>query len=697
MMLNTLSMNGFLCFKEKSIRFDKTTLLFGPNGSGKTSIIDAIYFALYGKTIRPLPIINKESDKASVTLEFSVKDQNYKIKRDLDKDSKSNVELIKNNEVISDINKTIIDLFDSSENFMKKCIIDENYLRILEYDTLNALTITFGLDTYGRYLKEIEKRIKERELYHSSSVKSSNLIEKLNNEVKELEVFVEDIKKRIEDIKRSGLEEYKSKENITISKRLAELEELKREKEKRLNEIDIASYNSLRNDYKKLTQLRKSIAQLEEKKVKYDILTNNILLIENEINEKNNAYTKLLESIEEEKKKDVSSEVSKLRREMLELDKKKIELETNVYRLYAELSLDKKRLNDITDRVDEIKVSKQCPICLKLVDTDILSHIKDEENALKDIIDSKEKELSQLSSELRNVDKNLHKTENLLAKTEEDSSRTIKELELKIRYMKEEIDELNKKLSSYKSSLSKLKFNNEYFLDEKEKYKQLVDANVEERYLIATAERREAQYLKSDLNRLESMINMIKRLSSIQKNNEPNISDVRDELIRLEAIKGCYETLLAKKREELASETSRVEKSELNIVDESMNDLKKLNDILRESLINTIEKTIESIKRYIDEFANALNITLSYANNTIFLNNIPIDNLSRGEKALSYLILRLSYIKALNTKLVIMDESASIIDYYRLSIILNKLDIQSIVTSHHDLSPFFKHVVKLRI
>lgn len=696
MILNTLSMNGFLCFKEKSIRFDKITLLFGPNGSGKTSIIDAIYFVLYGKTIRSLPIINKELDKASVTLEFSINDQNYKIKRDLDKDSKSNVELTKNNEVIRDINKTIIELFDSSENFMKKCIIDENYLRILEYDTLNALTITFGLDAYYRYLKEIEKRIKERELYHSSSVKSSNLIEKLNNEVKELEILVEDTKKSIENIKRSGLEEHKEK--ITISKRLAELEELKREKEKRLNEIDVASYDSLRNDYKKLTQLRKSIAQSEEKKVKYDILTNNILLIENEINEKNNAYTKLLESIEEEKKKDVSSEVSKLRREMLELDKKKIELETGIYRLYAEISLDKKRLNDITDRVDEIKVNKQCPICLKLVDIDMLSHIKNEENVLKDIIDNKEKELSQLSSELRNVDNSIHKTENLLAKIEEDSSRTIKELELKIRYMKEEIDELNKKLSSYKSSLLKLKFNNKYFLDEKEKYKQLVDANVEERYLIATAERREAQYLKSDLNRLESMISMIKGLSSIQKKNDkPNISDARDELIRLEAIRGCYEILLAKKREELASETSRVEERELNIVDESINDLKKLNDILRESLINTIEKTIESIKRYIDEFANALNITLSYANNTLFLNNIPIDNLSRGEKALTYLILRLSYIKALNTKLVIMDESASIIDYYRLSIILNTLDIQSIVTSHHDLSPFFKHVVELRI
>ena len=76
-----LSMKGFGAFREPTqIEFGDIDLvaLVGPTGSGKSTIIDAITFALYGTVARyennrlVAPVINQTSNEARVTLEFEL-------------------------------------------------------------------------------------------------------------------------------------------------------------------------------------------------------------------------------------------------------------------------------------------------------------------------------------------------------------------------------------------------------------------------------------------------------------------------------------------------------------------------------------------------------------------------------------------------------------------------------------------------
>src|SRR5207237_4405137 len=72
---------------EQEIRFDESPLwmLSGTNGSGKSSIFDAVTFALFGHhrggSQSAAELINKESNTLSVEFDFTVEKQLFRIKR----------------------------------------------------------------------------------------------------------------------------------------------------------------------------------------------------------------------------------------------------------------------------------------------------------------------------------------------------------------------------------------------------------------------------------------------------------------------------------------------------------------------------------------------------------------------------------------------------------------------------------------
>ncbi|MCI0462953.1 MAG: SMC family ATPase [Gemmataceae bacterium] len=83
-------LKGFLCYKdEQEISFDGSSLwmLAGLNGSGKSSVFDAVTYALFGHhrggSQDAHELINKESDKAAVAFEFALDGETYQIHRTL--------------------------------------------------------------------------------------------------------------------------------------------------------------------------------------------------------------------------------------------------------------------------------------------------------------------------------------------------------------------------------------------------------------------------------------------------------------------------------------------------------------------------------------------------------------------------------------------------------------------------------------
>ncbi len=99
----SLEMEGFTSFRQRAvIDFSKFDLfaITGPTGAGKTSIIDAMIYALYGctprisnKSIKEL--ISQGSDRLKVLLEFSSGQSCYRIARETKRTGKSSITSIR--------------------------------------------------------------------------------------------------------------------------------------------------------------------------------------------------------------------------------------------------------------------------------------------------------------------------------------------------------------------------------------------------------------------------------------------------------------------------------------------------------------------------------------------------------------------------------------------------------------------------
>src|SRR3954462_10046383 len=90
-----VKLSGFLSYKdEQEIAFNESALwmLSGLNGSGKSTIFDAVTYALFGHhrggAINAGELINKDSKALSVEFEFLVEGQPFQIRRTLRRDAK---------------------------------------------------------------------------------------------------------------------------------------------------------------------------------------------------------------------------------------------------------------------------------------------------------------------------------------------------------------------------------------------------------------------------------------------------------------------------------------------------------------------------------------------------------------------------------------------------------------------------------
>src|SRR5262245_3878358 len=92
-----VKLKGFLCYKdEQTIDFDGSATLWmlsGLNGSGKSSIFDAVTYALFGYhrggSQHAHELINKDSDSMVVEFDFTLDGRLHRAKRTLKRDPRT--------------------------------------------------------------------------------------------------------------------------------------------------------------------------------------------------------------------------------------------------------------------------------------------------------------------------------------------------------------------------------------------------------------------------------------------------------------------------------------------------------------------------------------------------------------------------------------------------------------------------------
>ncbi|MFW9956643.1 MAG: AAA family ATPase [Candidatus Odinarchaeota archaeon] len=184
-MINRLDLTNFKVFKQQEIVFNPgTTAIVGPNGSGKTSILEAIEFGLFRmvtrkekKVPRLEDLINHEGKRAVVELDFTapINRREYRVVRTIhpgEKTSETKADLYLKGKKEPEtsgparVDQQIVNLLGMDRNAFSTL----TYVRQGEIDRLSRLSpkerrtdlySMMGLSIYDKYSSNVQKDLKQ--------------------------------------------------------------------------------------------------------------------------------------------------------------------------------------------------------------------------------------------------------------------------------------------------------------------------------------------------------------------------------------------------------------------------------------------------------------------------------------------------------------------------------------------------------
>ncbi len=405
MIIKKIVLNNIRSYKHEEVEFKKgSTLLSGDIGSGKTSILLAIEFALFGLQPgqRGAFLLRNGEDVGGVTMDFEVDEKEFSIERTLKRGKTVSqdytaitIEGVKTELAVTELKNRVLDIlkypkeFSKKQNLLYKFTVytpQEEMKQIILQDAdtrMNTLRHVFGIDKYKRILENIsfltqklreEKRIKEALV--------------LNLEEERLEILSKE--QKLEDMKLSLIEieiELIEKQN---KRKLVEAEEKEIE-----DKIEEKSKLSSENEKTKIMILTKQET----------IKDNERLISQLETQVKDFANIKFEESMFE----DLNKQIQEKRNEKEKLNKIILEISGEISSLN-----DKNRENEsLKQKMSNLEM---CPTCLQDVDSvyrsNILNKAHNETSQNNARLQELKEKLNELNLQRTNAEANIHEKEN---------------------------------------------------------------------------------------------------------------------------------------------------------------------------------------------------------------------------------------------------------------------------------------------
>jgi exonuclease SbcC len=586
--IKEIEMKGFMRYLSKTsppLSFpNKFTVITGKTGSGKTSILDAITFALYRRTsrtdIQSIKMLDVCKPGGYVKILFSQNGEEYEVERGFTSSSSPYLQLKKNGNNIEgnirELEKIIEDIIGLDyDGFRNSTFVRQEEMKELGAERgANRLQIfqkLFRLDTFEKAEFHVAKKLDRTK---KSIARLETELKVRDEQVAKLPRFSDELKE-----KKAVIAQEKDKLKM-ITKNIEKVsEEIKILSEKHDEFIQEKGREKSLDERLKKTKKKLDHAFLEEKKVKP--LRNEIKTLEEAVKD-----FEMLRS-EGEKLRDISQKHQNLKRE---LERDLVQKDTLIKERTSQEKKLIKRISDHEQRITKLSTS---------VGKEEAFHLLRSEGSLSERVDRIGKEIEWLSEkqelvkelkkkrkeakdELRIVKK---KTGNI-----NEDSFVLSEITSSIEQLKKDIDEMNDNYAK------KLKDSNEKIANDEMKLEEMAFGEEEKKRLTEIRGKiAEMQKSREELDKKRKKLETIGDQSSLISDLKSQVKGMEDELVdlkkRLSTLgKAEKEYLEVKRKQEdarkeketLVGRISRVE-GEKTRLEEHIKELKELKKKMKET------------------------------------------------------------------------------------------------------------------
>ena len=367
---NTVKYKNFLStgnvFTEIQLGEHPTTLIVGENGAGKSTFLDAITFALFGKPFRNInkpQLVNSINEKdCIVEIEFSIGRVQYKIVRGI----KPNVfEIYVDGDLLNQDAKA-----KDYQDYLEKVILKMNFKSFTQIVILGSTNFTPFMQLSAADRRAVIEDLLDIQIFSAMNVVVKNKMHTLKNEAAQLKIQIDATKGKIE-LHKKHLDELKknTKEIIDAKKQevvenTASLSTLETEATTKETEIDnllneTADEDNTTKKFNKLNQLEAKIEgniQKLEKDIEFYSVNSTCPTCDQAINNK------------EEKVHTCNSKISELTEGLTKL---KEESDAVLYRINT-IKATQKQLKSLEQDLVRINTSrKQIRNYIKKLETEI--------------------------------------------------------------------------------------------------------------------------------------------------------------------------------------------------------------------------------------------------------------------------------------------------------------------------------------